>query len=327
MTILAFRPRLSTEELDWSERVMNPRLVIAGTASNVGKTTVTLALLVAFTARGRVVQPFKAGPDFIDPGHHTAVTGRPSRNLDGWILGMDVNRSIVSRAAADADLSIIEGMMGLFDGSSPVSDVGSTAEIAKQLDAPVLLVVDGSAVARSAAAMVKGFAEFDPAVRVAGVVFNRVNSEGHYRLLKEAVEQRTNIAAMGYLRSDKEATIPDRHLGLVTVIEQGAARLYHRLGQAATDTIDLDLIEKVARSAGALPVSAPASVAIPYQGRSIRIGIARDPAFCFYYADNLDLLEAQGAEMVPFSPSMTRHCRMWICSISGEAIRSSMPAR
>ncbi len=279
-----------------------PRLVIAGTHSNVGKTTVTLALLAAFAARGRVVQAFKAGPDFIDPGHHQAVTGRPSRNLDGWMLGQDVNRSIFARAAADADLSIIEGMMGLFDGSSPVSDLGSTAEIAKQLDAPVLLVIDGSAMARSAAAMVKGFADFDPGVRIAGVLFNRVGSEGHYRLLKEAVEQQTNVAVMGHLRPDKETTIPDRHLGLVTAIEQGSARLYHRLGQAATETLDLDRIELLARSAGELPVSAPASLATPYQGRSIRIGIARDPAFCFYYADNLDLLEAQGAEMAPFSP-------------------------
>jgi cobyrinic acid a,c-diamide synthase len=282
--------------------VKAPRLVIAGTHSNVGKTTVTLALLAAFTARGRVVQSFKAGPDFIDPGHHTAVTGRPSRNLDGWMLGKDVNRSIFARTAADADLCIIEGMMGLFDGSSPVSDMGSTAEIAKQLDAPVLLVIDGSAMARSAAAMVKGFTDFDPGVRVAGVLFNRVGSESHYRLLREAVEQQANVAVMGYVRPDKEATIPERHLGLVTAIEEGSSRLYHRLGQAAAETIDLDRLEVLARSAGALPVHAPASMATPYQGRSIRIGIARDPAFCFYYPDNLDLLEAQGAELIPFSP-------------------------
>ena len=169
-----------------------PRLVIAGTSSGVGKTTVTLALLAALKARGCLVQSFKAGPDFIDPGHHTAVTGRPSRNLDGWMLGADRNREIFARAAADADISIIEGMMGLFDGSSPVSETGSTAELAKQLGAPVLLVIDGSAMARSAAAMVSGYASFDPALRVAGVVFNRVGSEGHYRLLKDAVEAATD---------------------------------------------------------------------------------------------------------------------------------------
>ena len=170
-----------------------PRIIIAGTGSNVGKTTATLALLSAFTAKGRIVQSFKAGPDFIDPGHHEAVTSRPSRNLDGWMLGRDVNRAIFIRAAAGADLSIVEGMMGLFDGSSPVSELGSTAELAKQLEAPVLLVIDGSAMARSAAAMVEGFARFDPTLHVAGVLFNRVNSGGHYRLLKEAVEQLFNV--------------------------------------------------------------------------------------------------------------------------------------
>ncbi len=131
---------------------MYPRLVIAGTHSGVGKTTVTLAIMAALHQQGRLVQPFKAGPDFIDPGHHRAVTGRPSRNLDGWMLGESINREIFARAAADADLSLIEGMMGLFDGSSPVNEIGSTAELAKQLDAPVLLVMDGSAMARSAAA-------------------------------------------------------------------------------------------------------------------------------------------------------------------------------
>ena len=139
-----------------------PRLLIAGTHSGVGKTTVTLAILAALKARGRLVQPFKAGPDFIDSGHHQAVTGRPSRNLDGWMLGDAVNRSIFSRASADADLSIIEGMMGLFDGSSSMHEKGSTAELAKHLNAPVLLVIDGSAMARSAAAMASGYAKFDP---------------------------------------------------------------------------------------------------------------------------------------------------------------------
>jgi cobyrinic acid a,c-diamide synthase len=153
--------------------------------------------MAALAARGRQVQPFKAGPDFIDPGHHSAVTGRPSRNLDGWMLGEAVNRAIFARAAADADLSIIEGMMGLFDGSSPVNEVGSTAELAKQLDAPVLLIIDGSAMARSAAAMVSGYAKFDPDLGVKGVLFNRVNSEGHYTLLKEAVERETDVVSGG----------------------------------------------------------------------------------------------------------------------------------
>jgi len=281
-----------------------PRLVIAGIASGVGKTTVTLAILAALRQRGRRVQPFKAGPDFIDPGHHTAATGRPSRNLDGWMLGADLNRAIFTTAAADADISIIEGMMGLFDGSSPVNEVGSTAEIAKQLDAPVLLVIDGSAMARSAAAMVSGYAQFDPALRVAGVLFNRVGSEGHYQLLKEAVEQHTNVAVVGYLRPDQAVTITDRHLGLVTAMEQGTGELYDRLAKAAADTIDLDRIESLAGSCGVLATS-PQRVKQNRQ-HTVRIGVATDQAFCFYYPENFELLEAEGAELVPFSPLTDR---------------------
>ncbi len=279
-----------------------PRLAIAGTASGVGKTTVTLAILAALRKRGRQVQPFKAGPDFIDPGHHAAVTGQPSRNLDGWMLGAERNRAIFAQAAADADLSIIEGMMGLFDGSSPVNETGSTAELAKQLDAPVLLVIDGSAMARSAAAMVSGYARFDPAVRVAGVLFNRVGGEGHYRLLKAAVEAETDVAVVGYLKPDAAVTVADRHLGLVTAMEQGPAELYDRLGTMAAETIDLALVESLARMAGGAPfASAPFTITRGME-RSIRIGVAYDPAFCFYYQDNLDLLEAAGAELIRFSP-------------------------
>lgn len=281
-----------------------PRLVIAGTSSGVGKTTVTLALLAALTARGCRVQPFKVGPDFIDPGHHTAVTGRPSRNLDGWMLGETVNRGIFARAAADADFSIIEGMMGLFDGSSPVDEKGSTAELAKQLGAPVLLVIDGSAVARSAAAMALGYARFDPSLRVAGVLFNRVSGEGHYRLLKEAIEAETDLVSVGYLSPDPAVTVQDRHLGLITAIEQESPDLYRRLAQAAAETVDLDRVEALAQSAGEFH---PDPNPPPLRGRagvggSVRVGVAYDPAFCFYYPENLELLEAEGAEIVKFSP-------------------------
>jgi cobyrinic acid a,c-diamide synthase len=278
------------------------RLIIAGTSSGVGKMTVTLAILAALRQRGRRVQPFKAGPDFIDPGHHTAATGRPSRNLDGWMLGADLNRAIFTKAAVDADISIIEGMMGLFDGSSPVNEIGSTAEIAKQLDAPVLLVIDGSAMARSAAAMVSGYAQFDPALRVAGVLFNRVSSEGHYQLLKEAVELHTNVAVVGYLRPDQAVTITDRHLGLVTAMEQGTGELYDRLAKAAAETIDLDLVEALAQSAGNLEASSVSPSVMRRAEKPVRVGVAYDPAFCFYYQDNLELFEAAGAEVVKFSP-------------------------
>ena len=277
-----------------------PRLVIAGTSSGVGKTTVTLSILAALLERGRLVQPFKAGPDFIDPSHHQAATGRQSRNLDGWLLGAQGNREIFTRAAKDADISVIEGMMGLFDSSSPVSDSGSTAELAKQLDAPVILVIDGSAMARSAAAMVAGYARFDPAVHVAGVLFNRVSSEGHYKLLKTAVEHETDVVALGYLRPDPELAITDRHLGLTMAQEQRDRSLYHRLADAASDTVDLDRIESLANSCRPLM---PASELVTHRRtKTVRIGVAQDRAFCFYYADNLELLEAAGGELVVFSP-------------------------
>jgi cobyrinic acid a,c-diamide synthase len=282
-----------------------PRLVIAGTHSGVGKTTVTLAILAALRQRGRQVQAFKAGPDFIDPGHHSMVTGRLSRNLDGWMLGEAVNLDIFTRAAAGADLSIVEGMMGLFDGSSPLNEIGSTAELAKQLDAPVLLVIDGSAMARSAAAMLSGYAKFDPAVRVVGVLFNRVSSEGHYRLRKEAVEQETDVVTVGYLRPDPAMTIAERHLGLSTAMEQGTVELYTRMAKAAADTINLDGVEALAQMCKELPVKASQPV-IRNQGRTVRIGVAQDQAFCFYYQDNFELLEAAGAELVRFSPMSDR---------------------
>lgn len=277
-----------------------PRLVVAGTASGVGKTTVTLGILAALRKRGRRAQPFKVGPDFIDPSHHQAATGRPSRNLDGWLLGAHLNRSIFARAAADAEISIIEGMMGLFDGSSPVDEVGSTAELAKQLNAPVLLVVDGSAMARSAAAMVAGYARFDPALRVAGVLFNRVSSDGHYQLLKAAVEQETDVIPLGYLRPDPTVTIVERHLGLVMPGDEQALGLYQRLAMLMQDTVDLDGIEVLAKSCAPFPftrdpVTQPAT-------KTVRIGVARDTAFCFYHPHNLELLEAEGGELVSFSP-------------------------
>jgi cobyrinic acid a,c-diamide synthase len=277
-----------------------PRLVIAGTHSGVGKTTVTLALLAALKARGRRVQAFKVGPDFIDPGHHAALTGRPSRNLDGWMLGPTVSRQIFLKAAAGVDLSIIEGMMGLFDGSSPTDEKGSTAEAAKLLEAPVLLVIDGSAIARSAAALVLGYARFDPALQVAGVLFNRISGEGHYQLLKEAVEAETKLSVVGYLQLDTSLTIPDRHLGLVTALEQAGSSLYRRLAAAAAKTVDLDKIEVLANAAGELSAERPS--ARKPDGGDIRVGVAYDPAFCFYYPENLELLEGEGAQIIRFSP-------------------------
>ena len=191
--------------------------------------------------------------------------------------------------------------MGLFDGSSPVHERGSTAELAKQLQAPVLLVIDGSAMARSAAAMASGYARFDSALQVRAVVFNRVYSKEHYELLRDAVEAETDLMVLGYLRPDASLTIPDRHLGLRTAIEQGGSQLYDQLARSAIETLDLDGVEALARSAGAFP-DVPLVTPSMNTASSVRIAVAYDAAFCFYYQDNLDLLQSAGAELTRFSP-------------------------
>lgn len=281
-----------------------PRLLVAGTHSGVGKTTVTLALLAGFRAQGRLVQPFKVGPDFIDPGHHQMASGRESRNLDGWMLGADLNRMTFQSAAQDANLSIIEGMMGLFDGSSPINEIGSSAEMAKQLNAPVLLVVDGSAMARSAAAMVFGYTYFDPDVKIAGVVFNRIKSEGHFQLLKDAVEKETKVPVVGYIRPDSDLTIPDRHLGLRMALEGEGSKLYAKLVQATTNSLDLSRIEQLAHASPDWDeplVQENPRLAEPL-GEPIKIAVAHDPAFCFYYPENIATLKQAGGSLVRFSP-------------------------
>jgi cobyrinic acid a,c-diamide synthase len=281
-----------------------PRLLIAGTHSGVGKTTVTLALLAVFRSQGRQVQPFKADPDFIDPGHHKMARGRESRNLDGWMLGSCLIRTTFQSAAQKAGLSIIEGMMGLFDGSSPINEIGSSAEVAKQLNAPVLLVIDGSAMARSAAAMVFGYTHFDPDVKIAGVVFNRIKREGHYQLLKEAVEKGTNVPVVGYIQPNSELTIADRHLGLRTALEGNDPAFYTRLGEAATATLDLEAIAELAEKAQDWEESVVSTrlPTVEVVEKPVRVGVAHDPAFCFYYPENLALLEQAGGNVVYFSP-------------------------
>jgi cobyrinic acid a,c-diamide synthase len=277
-----------------------PALVIAGAGSGVGKTTVTLGLLETLRRRGFTVQPFKVGPDFIDPGFHALVAGRPSYSLDGWMCSREHVRATVARHAAGADLALIEGVMGCFDGRGAQNDEGSTAEIAKWLGAPVVLVVDARAMARSAGAVVLGFESFDPELRLAGVLFNRVAGDTHWRWLREAVTARCRTVPLGYLPRRESLALPERHLGLVTAAEHGLpAALLDELSAAMTASIDLDRLLALARSdvaptAPAVPDPAPRTLA--------RIGVARDLAFQFYYPANFDLLRAAGAELVFWSP-------------------------
>lgn len=269
-------------------------MAVAGTHSGAGKTTVMLGLLAALRRRGLTVQPFKVGPDFIDPLHHGRATGRRSRNLDGWMLTPEINRSIFARHTADADAAVLEGVMGLYDGSDGRSDRGSTAEMARLLDLPVVLVIDAAAMARSAAALIHGFVDFDRRVRFAGVILNRVGGERHADMIRDAVGDA--IPVLGALPGVSDLTVPERHLGLHLPHEANPVYI-ERAADLIERHVDLDRLlreSRVARPRGEpRPLPGPASV---------RIGVARDEAFCFYYEDNLELLAEAGAELVEFSP-------------------------
>ncbi len=270
-------------------------IVVAGTHSGVGKTSITLGLIGALRRRGHAVQPFKVGPDFIDPLHHRRASGRVSRNLDGWMLSPQMNLERFARATADADVAMIEGVMGLFDGSEGKSDRGSTAAMAKLLQLPVVLVVDASAMTRSAAALIHGFATFDHALRVAGVILNNVGGEIHADMIRDAVDGAVPI--VGALPRAADLVVPERHLGL-HLPHETRKDYVERLTTLVDEHVDLDAlldagrVERIAAAPCAPVASAP----------RVRLGIARDDAFCFYYADNLELLEQAGAELVEFSP-------------------------
>lgn len=279
-----------------------PRLVVAAPHSGSGKTTFTLGLLSALKRRGLSVQPFKAGPDFIDPSHHTAICGRASRNLDTWMCDDAVVAEIFQRAARDADVSIVEGVMGLYDGFGPDEERGSTAHLAKLLAAPVVLVIDAARMATSAAAVALGLQQFDRDVTIAGVVFNNVGSEGHYEWMRKTLHDRTGLASFGYLGFDPGLRIEERHLGLVPAAERRIGEDARGRLQVAFDRhIDQDGLLAAARAAPRPAAAASRVFGKRAAAAPVRIGVARDAALNFYYQENLDLLECLGAEIVPFS--------------------------
>ena len=281
-----------------------PRIVVAATGSGVGKTTATVALIGAMRARGLKVAPFKCGPDYLDPTYHQRAAGVRSHNLDGWMMTRDSVLATFARVSADADLAVIEGMMGLFDSATPTGDEGSTAEIAKWLDAPIILVTDASGIARTIAAIAHGFARFDPALRVAGLICNRVGSRGHLDLLRAANPE---VPIVGGFPAHPELAFPERHLGLLMADESTVPqRLIDAWTQLGSDWLDLDAIFEIARSAPQLEnISVPDESKIELRPRC-RIGVAHDDAFQFYYEDNLNRLRTLGAELVDFSPSRDR---------------------
>lgn len=268
-----------------------PRIIIAGTHSGCGKTTIASGIMAALVSRGYRVQPFKVGPDFIDPSHHSAICSRSSRNLDPFLMGEDGCLATFFRACEGADIAVIEGVMGLFDGVDG-ADLASTAHVARILQAPVILVIDAKGMSRSIHAHIKGFRDYDPTITLAGVIVNRIGSRHH----REMVEGSLALPAFGWIPRSDTLSLKSRHLGLVMAHE---SPVLNTSGPLMEEYCNLDAIVTAAQNA--LPVT---GVQIPVVSDSVqaRIGIAYDSAFCFYYQDNLDSLRRTGAELVFFSP-------------------------
>lgn len=279
-----------------------PRLVVAGTASGSGKTTVAVGLMAALSRRGETVAPYKVGPDYIDPSYHAVACGRPSRNLDAVLCGDDLVAPLCASGVAGASVAVVEGVMGLYDGRAATGR-GSTAHVASLLQAPVVLVVDAASMSRSVAAVVHGFTTFEPGVRIAGVILNRVGSDRHEAVLREALEE-TGVPVLGVVRRDAQLTTPARHLGLIPAGERAAAarRTVDVLAELVAASVDLDAVMAVARSAAPLTVEPYRPDVDPSLAAGVRVALASGPAFTFTYAANVEWLEAAGAEVVPFDP-------------------------
>lgn len=271
--------------------------VISAAMTGAGKTTITLGLLAALKNRGMAVQPFKVGPDFIDTGLHEIASGVASHNLDGWMLTRETNHRLFEDACAGKEVAIVEGVMGLYDGYDGKSERGSTAEMAKWLHLPVILVVDARGMARSAAALVQGFRTFDRNVNIAGVIFNRVGSEGHLRILADAVKE---IPVLGWLPVNPAIEIPERHLGLLTAREMTAEKI-RELAAFVERHVDMNVILARMKTSTSRESKARRSKRSK-SSFSGRVAIAQDRAFSFYYHANRMALEEAGAEIVEFSP-------------------------
>ena len=277
-----------------------PRLIIAATQSGCGKTTITVGLLAALKNRGLNVQAYKVGPDYIDTGWHTLALGKPSHNLDTWLVGADKLQKIFAETSRGADISIVEGVMGLYDGGR--GGVSSTAEISKLLGAPVVLVIDAKSMGTSAAAVALGFREFDKSVNLAGVILNRLGSDTHEKIIAEALDG-LGIKIFGAVRRNDEFRLPERHLGLVPTTEHQAGNVPEKICAAVESQVDVDALIELAKNSAAIEIPARAEKISP----TVKIGVARDAAFNFYYGASLGVLERLGAEIVYFSPLDDEH--------------------
>ena len=279
--------------------------LVAGVASGVGKTTVTVGLIAALRRRGLRVQPFKVGPDYIDPSYHArAAGGVPSRNLDLWLLPARVARSLYARAAGRADVAVVEGVMGLFDGRLGGEGLASSAHVARELGLPVVLVVDAGKLSWSAGAVVLGYRKFDPDLHLVGVILNRVGGPAHATELTASIEERAGVPVLGWLGKDADLKVPERYLGLIPTTEGTPAESYFATAERAVDQgVDLG---RLLRLTGASQRPTPEGSVSPFPVAAVApaaaIAVAQDRAFSFYYQDSLDLLAAWGAELVPFSP-------------------------
>ena len=273
-----------------------PRLIIAATQSGSGKTTITTGLLATLKNRGLNVQAYKVGPDYIDTGWHKLAIGRPSHNLDSWLIGTDRLTEIFAETSRGADISIIEGVMGLYDGGR--NGISSTAEISKLLDAPVVLVIDAKSMGTSAAAVALGFREFDKSVKLAGVILNRIGSDSHKQMIVDALEK-LGIKCFGAIKRNDEFILPERHLGLVPTTENFAVDVLKKICAAVEEQVDVDALIDLAKSSAPPKTTNSLITCFP---NSLKIGVARDEAFSFYYDAGLRELERLGAEIIYFSP-------------------------
>lgn len=276
------------------------QFMLAGVSSGVGKTTITLALLKALTNRGLSVQPYKVGPDYIDTAYHSRIANRTSRNIDSFMIPDDDNlKWSYEKWHEQADVALVEGVMGLYDGLGIDKDCASSSIVAKKLNIPVVLVIDGKATSTSAAAVVKGFVELDKSVDIIGAIINRVASKSHYELIKGAIEKYTDVKVLGYFPKNADVELPSRHLGLIPDVEMdNLEQKFSVLGDLAEQHIEIDnLLSLVDR-----PKQIAHTPFIKKDYSEITIAYALDDAFHFYYEDNLDLLKEQGVTLIPFSP-------------------------
>ena len=278
------------------DKIRIPRLVIAGTQSGVGKTTITSGLLSALRHRGLNVQSYKVGPDYIDPGYHALASGRPCHNLDSWLMPQERLLSMFAATSRGMDIAIVEGVMGLFDGGR--GGVASTASLARLLQAPVVLVVNARSAGESVAAVVLGFKQYDPSITLAGVILNQIGSDSHQAMVVEAVE-RIGVNVLGVIRRADSLKVPERHLGLLPVTENAAETVLESIHAAIAGQLDIDALLELAATASDLPIPAPPDLPTD---RQVKIGVAKDEAFSFYYPESLRVLEEMGAELVAFSP-------------------------